>query len=97
MRLIQMILLVYFSIAIGQLCTRHKVWGSIGSYLGISFVISFLTNIVAVATGIMGDGGLLMLFTDTIYAILYVVFQLALCLVYFFVGSWLLEKYTNLE
>lgn len=97
MRLIQMILLVYLSIAIGQLCTRHKVWSSIGSYLGISFVISFLTNIVAVATGTMGDGGLLMLFTDTIYAILYVVFQLALCLVYFFVGSWLLEKYTNLE
>lgn len=97
LRLIQMILLVYFSIAIGQLCTKHKVWGSIGAYLGISFVISFMTNIVAIAAGTMGNGGLLMLFTDTAYAIVYVVFQLALCLVYFFVGSWLLEKRTNLE
>ena len=93
----QTILLVYFSICVGQLCTKHKVWGSIGAYLGISFAINMLTSIVGVVSGVMGNGGLLVLFTENIYSIVYVVFQLGLCLLYFFGGAWLLEKRANLE
>ncbi len=95
--LVQNILLVYFSICIGQMCNKHKVWGSIGVYLGISFVTNILTNIVASAVGVLGNGGLISLFTDKSYGILYVVLLLGLCLFYFFGGSWLLEKRTNLE
>lgn len=95
--LIQTILLVYFSICVGQLCAKNKVWGSIGTYLGIRFVINLLANIVASVSGVMGNGGLLLLFAENTYGILYAVFLLILCLVYFFVGSWLLEKRVNLE
>ena len=95
--LLQTILLVYFSICVGQLCNKHKVWGSIGTYLGISFATNILTNIVALVVGGVGNNGLLLLYTDRIYGILYVVFLLILCLIYFFGGAWLLEKRTNLE
>ncbi len=95
--LLQTILLIYFSICVGQLCNKHKVWGSIGVYLGITFVTNILFNIVAIVAGVVGNGGLLLLFTENIYGILYMVFLLALCLLYFFGGSWLLEKKTNLE
>ena len=95
--MLQAILLIYFSICVGQLCAKHKVWGSIGAYLGITFAINMVTSIVAVVAGVMGNGGLLALFTENTYSILYIVFLLALCLIYFFGGSWLLEKRANLE
>ena len=95
--LLQNILLIYFSICVGQLCNKHKVWGSIGVYLTISFTTNILANIVASVAGVIGNGGLLLLFTDNIYGILYVMFLFALCLFYFFGGAWLLEKRTNLE
>lgn len=95
--LLQAILLVYFSICIGQLCTKHKVWGSIGAYLGISFAINMVTSMVGLVAGVMGNGGLLMLFTENIYSIVYAVFLAGQCVLYFFGGAWLLEKRTNLE
>jgi len=95
--LLQTILQIYFSICVGQLCNKHKVWGSIGVYLGITFVTNILSNIVAIVAGVVGNGGLLLLFMENIYGVLYVVFLLAMCLIYFFGGAWLLEKRTNLE
>jgi len=52
---------------------------------------------VAIVAGVVGNGGLLLLFMENIYGVLYVVFLLAMCLIYFFGGAWLLEKRTNLE
>jgi len=95
--LLQTILLVYFSICIGQLCGKHKIWGSIGAYFGISFSINMLVSIVGLVAGVIGNGGLLYLYTENIYGILYDLFLLLLCLGYFFGGSWLLENRANLE
>ena len=97
LNLLQAILLIYFSICIGQLCNKHKIWGSIGAYLGISFAINLLVTIMGMVFGVMGNGGLLYLYTENFYGVLYDLFLLALCLVYFFGSAWLLEKRTNLE
>ena len=97
LNLLHTILLVYFSICIGQLCGKHKIWGSIGAYFGISFSINMLVSIVGLVAGVIGNGGLLYLYTENIYGILYDLFLLLLCLGYFFGGSWLLENRANLE
>lgn len=94
---IQSLLLVYFSICVGQLFHKHKVWGSIGTYLGIVFSTQILVTVITIAgasfrgySAISQSG---FQWTDLGEYHLVAV-QI---LVYFFGGAWILEKKANLE
>ncbi len=94
------LLMIYFAICVGQLCQKHKVWGAIGTYLGLMFV-EYIVNVVTALILILGDGYTIdRLFAylgnewTQIGALAWTVVQI---LVYFFLGSWLLEKRANLS
>ena len=91
------ILLIYFSICVGQMFARHKIWGAIGTYLGLLIVLELFVFIGSLVFGLYG--GLSGLFRwmysgSTWLNTLYIIAQI---LVYFFLGAWILEKRANLE
>lgn len=92
------LLMIYFSICVGQLFNKHKVWGAIGTYLGLVIVLELFVGIATLIFGfahVEGDfvwmaswlGGS---WGDLIYKTIQIV-------VYFFLGAWILEKKANLE
>lgn len=91
------LLMIYFSICVGQLFNKHKIWGSIGTYLGLSIVLELFVTIAAIIVGayrgsntvfwIINHG---MTWVNTIWLTV----QIG---VYFFLGAWILEKKANLE
>lgn len=46
---IQQIMLIYVSIAVGHLFTGHKVLGSFGSYIAINTVVQIITTVIMLA------------------------------------------------
>lgn len=78
------ILMIYASIALGQLASKHKVLTAIGAYIAITTVIQFVTmiatfgmtwNIDVVETGVMPMGGIFA-FSLVLILILGVVFYI---------------------
>lgn len=91
------LLLIYFSICVGQLFAKHKIWGSIGTYLGILIVLELLVTIASIVMGVYGGMSVIEWYTTNGATWVNTLFLLAQIAVYFFVGSWLLEKKANLE
>ena len=91
------ILLIYFSICVGQMFAKHKIWGAIGAYLGLLIVLELFVFIGSLLFGIYGGlNGIVRWFygSSTWGNTIYIIAQI---LVYFFLGAWILEKRANLE
>ena len=91
------LLLIYFSICVGQLFQKHKVWGAIGTYLLIMTVYYITATIFVVVTGLFGEMDTILWMTDTSMNIAGTVLCVVEMCLYFFLGSWILEKRINLE
>lgn len=52
---ISSIIMIYASVAIGQLFSNHHILGAVVSYFAISTVISLLSTVVLAITGILAD------------------------------------------
>jgi hypothetical protein len=92
------ILIIYVSIAIGQLFNGHKVLGSFAAYIGISIALQV---IVTVCTGLLG-----LIFRDSFNDIasvthilfpLVLVFLLATNAVYYLITNFIFNRKINLE
>lgn len=91
------ILLVYFSICVGQLCNKHKVWGSIGTYLGINMVVNVLSWIAAFVAAMYDALDTARWLMESSLNGIGILWSLAQILLYFFLGAWILERKANLE
>ena len=92
------LLMIYFSICVGQLFNKHKVWGAIGTYLGLAIVLDLFVGIATLIVGIPDmSGSLVWMASWSGGTALSMVYKLVQILVYFFLGSWILEKRANLE
>ena len=90
------LLMAYFSICVGQLFNKHKVWGAIGTYLGLVIVLELFVGIAGLIMG-GASGSLLWLASLTGGSWWNLIFKAAQAGVYFFLGAWILEKKANLE
>ncbi len=95
--LFQTVLIVYFSICVGQLAARHRVLGAIGIYLGVNLVLGMVTVLgSAVFLRLLeGETG-----TTLYYGVTYLaefLFRILVC-IGCYAGSYCLLKYRlNLE
>ncbi len=91
------LLMIYFSICVGQLFNKHKVWGAIGTYLGLVIVLELFMGILALIIGFSPSGSLVWLASLTGGSWGNLIFKVVQSGVYFFLGAWILEKKANLE
>ena len=92
------ILTVYVSIAIGQLFNGHKILGSIGAYIGISIVLQIVTS---VGTALLAfifrlQVNEISTLTQSVFPII-LVFLAVLNVVYYLVTNFLFKRRLNLE
>ena len=100
---IQSILHIYVSIAVGQTAQKRKILASIGTYLGISIIVSIATNIINLNMGTdlilysneVNIGYLFGSLNETFLIILLI--QIVLSVVYFFITNYMMNKRLNLE
>lgn len=88
------LLMIYFSICVGQLFQKHKIWGSIGTYLGLLIVLELFVTIARLVIGVYGTVEAVFSAGGGWFDLVYNIIQIG---VYFFLGSWILEKRANLE
>ncbi len=91
------ILLIYFSICVGQMFTKHKIWGAIGTYLGLLIVLEIFVWIASLLFGLYGGVNALVRWMYSGSTWVNTIYIIAQILVYFFLGAWILEKRANLE
>ena len=95
--LINSILQIYVSIAIGQLFNGHKLIGSFGAYIGINLVLQILFTIAVAVTGVVSHSfNDIMSITTLFFPILIVVF-LVINGIYYGLTNYLLTNKLNLE
>lgn len=96
--LVNNILFIYLSIAIGQLFNGHKIIGSIVSYIAISTVLQIVSTILMVAAGYLFES---YFETNTSIVQLVIPFSIIvtiiLSFVYYFATDLLFRKKLNLE
>ena len=90
------ILMIYTSISFGQLFKKHKVLGSILSYIGIYTVLQIISSIVSApmmfSTSLSED---LTSLGPVIY--FYLAEEVALMIIFFFLTEWIMKKKLNLD
>jgi len=90
------ILLMYVSMAIGQLANKGRLWLSIGAYLGITFALQVIVSIFLAVPGLLRS--LNALFADSMAVVfgVLIVFYVAQIAAYFFGANAILSKKLNL-
>ncbi|MDD3243156.1 MAG: hypothetical protein PHD32_05445 [Eubacteriales bacterium] len=102
------ILMIYASIAIGQLFNKHKLLASFGAYFGISAVFQLLNTLALIPLGMAINTTHITTWLDTFFetnplGILHLMFGgcagvcLVLCVLFFFTTDILLRKRLNLD
>jgi hypothetical protein len=92
------ILMIYVSIAIGQLFNGHKVLGSFAAYIGINTVLQIIVSVALVLLGIIFDTSF-----DDARAVPQIVFPLTIAytlitnVLFYFVTDIIFKKKLNLE
>ncbi len=90
------ILLIFFSICVGQLCRKRKIWGAIGTYLGLTVVLRFTVGAAAFLGVILGTRAVQNWIAGPGGAGVRCLYLCAQILVFFFCGARILEKRANL-
>jgi hypothetical protein len=92
------IMLIYLSLAIGQLFNAHKIIASITAYIGINFIIQVVTSFGAVFIGY--------LFNDVMYSInsvpklifpVFILYYLMLTVIFYIATNIIFNRKLNLE
>lgn len=84
------ILMIYVAISLGQLFQKHKVLGSILSYIGIYVVIQVINGILATPMMISE-----LSMTPLLYLALFE--SIVLCVLFFFLTEWIMRRKLNLD
>jgi hypothetical protein len=96
--LVNSILEIYFSIALGQLFNGHKVIGSFGAYIAISTIVQILSTIILALVGLSNQYQLseLSSLPNTIMPFS-IIFLLVTTVIYYFGTDIIFKKKLNLE
>ncbi len=92
------VLMIYVSIAIGQLFNGHKIIGSFAAYIGISFAIQIITTVLMVVGGLAFET----YFTEIgslphLVIPFYIVFMVILTGLFYFGTDYIFKRKLNLE
>lgn len=96
--IIQQILLIYLSIAVGHLFNGHRVLGSFVSYIGITMAIQIILMIILTVWARLAGTNL-----DGLEAIpqqvfpISIIISLALCGIFYFASNYIFTRKLNLE
>lgn len=96
--LINNILQIYASIALGQLFNGHKVLGSFAAYIGISTVMQVVVTVVMIIASVIFKKSFTAI--DSIPQIIFpitIFFLLVLNVAYYYVTNYMFKKKLNLE
>lgn len=92
------ILMLYTAISLGQLFQKHKVLGSIVSYIGIYVILQIVGSMVSspiIYSTAMSDAMVNSFMTPLLWFSLGE--SIILCIVFFFLTEWLMKKKLNLD
>jgi hypothetical protein len=95
--LINTLLQIYVSIAIGQLFNGHKLIGSFGAYIGINLVLQILFTIAIVVSGVVFHSFNDLKYTTTLFFPILIVVILVINGIYYGVTNYLFTNKLNLE
>lgn len=104
--IVNFILSVYLSMAVGQLSDKHKILCSIGAYIGLNIVINniIMAIFVGVLNGPLGEmvySGIIRNLTEiqafNVVMVGFIVMYAVLCALYFIFTKLILTKRLNLE
>lgn len=96
--LVQQILLIYVSIAIGHLFSGHRVLGSFASYIAINTIIQIVTTVLLVIIVRLSNSSLEQMETVPEVVFLFtIVFSSILTALYYIGTNYILSKKLNLE
>ena len=90
------ILMIYTSVSLGQLFKKHKVLGSILSYIGIYTVLQILSSVItapAMFSSSVSDE--FTSFAPMMY--FFLAAEVGLMIVFFFLTEWIMKKKLNLD
>ena len=91
------LLKIYLSIAIGQLINGHKLIGSIGAYIGINIVIQIITTILLTIAGFAYQTHANPMDIPRSFFPIMILLLLLLNIVYYEVTNYLFKNKLNLE
>lgn len=95
------VLMVYLSLAIGHLVSRHKLLASIGAFVGIQTVANAAGMVLSDIISKVFDFETLSLESSigTLHGLIWVliIFSLVFCGIYFFITNYILKRKLNLE
>lgn len=89
------ILMIYTSISLGQLFKKHKVLGSVLSYIGIYTVLQIIGSIVTAPVMFSAASVEATSFAPLLY--FSVAEEIVLIIVFFFLTEWIMKKKLNLD
>ncbi|MBE5968484.1 MAG: hypothetical protein E7255_16280 [Lachnospiraceae bacterium] len=95
--LINTLLQIYVSIAIGQLFNGHKLIGSFGAYIGINLVLQILFTTAIVVSGVVFHSFNDLKYTTTLFFPILIVVILVINGIYYGVTNYLFTNKLNLE
>jgi hypothetical protein len=95
------ILMIYASIAIGQLFDQHRILAAFGAYIVITIVLQIIASVL-MAFGVVTDSYLMLEGLDALNALQWflngtTVFNLILCVLFYFGTQYIMQKHLNLE
>lgn len=102
---VEQILMIYASLAIGQLCRQYRILASIGTYIAFHMVLQIINTVILFVTQLFSINTTLMSFqTDVVSSHFYgrsftisTIESLLLCVLFYFLCYWLTDKKLNLE
>lgn len=95
------IFMVYASIALGQLITKHKILGSFGAYFLLNTGLQFVTSLFMLPSinWFLSVGSAATAFNNVLYKLIpmSLLYTAALTAVFYFITSYIFKKKLNLE
>jgi hypothetical protein len=92
------LLLIYVSIALGQLFTKHKIIGSFAAYMIIYTGIQFVMSMIAIPTAILIDKNLIPTLSVPMFVLPVIIVILGLGSAVFYFGThYIFKKKLNLD
>jgi len=96
-------LLMYLAMCIGNLAVKHRVWASIGAYVGVNILTNWLGSSIsmnfALRLSTAMQGNVISSTLDTLGSVMLSILLLTVAeaIAFFFISDWLLRKRLNLK
>lgn len=98
---ISSILMIYASIAIGQLFNQHRIIAAFGAYIVITIILQIIASVL-LAVGVVSNIEVMLEGIDAVNAVQWfingtTIFNVILCVLFYFCTQYIMQKHLNLE